>query len=163
MINQATLAQKVWQNPYYFIAFGLGIGLMPVAPGTFGTLLAIPLMYLFCTKPILLQLCIVTIVGIVGLCSAQKVTQDLKQNDYKGIVIDEIVGYFVTMMGVPFTIPMVIVGFCLFRWLDIVKPDPIRWVDNRMEGGLGIMLDDLLAGLIACFFLHLGLFFYSLI
>jgi phosphatidylglycerophosphatase A len=159
MIHVTSLSRAVCQKASFFIAFGLGAGLLPRAPGTFGTLLAIPLFSLFSENTFLMQLFIVIGLFVVGVYTAETVTKELGQEDYKGIVIDEIVGFFVTMMGLPLTIPTALLGFMLFRWLDIQKPFPIAWIEKQVQGGLGVMLDDVVAGLLAAFFLHIILYF----
>lgn len=142
-----SLSTKVWQNPYYFIAFGFGSGLSPVAPGTFGTLIAIPF-YIFMSSYAWSIYIIFTLIAfILGVLVSDYVTRDLGEHDYKGIVWDEFVGYFVTMFFAPYGLIWIVWGFILFRIFDIWKPQPIRWVDQRVKGGLGIMLDDILAAI----------------
>lgn len=150
-----TLANKVWQNPAYFIAFGFGSGLSPVAPGTCGTIAAIPLYWLlsFCSWPVYIALTCAAF--ILGVKVSDRVSRDLGEHDYKGIVWDEIVGYLLTMFLVPFGWLWAIAGFILFRLFDIWKPWPISWVDKRVHGGLGIMLDDVLAAIPAWIILQL--------
>jgi phosphatidylglycerophosphatase A len=152
MIN---LSNKVWQSPTYFLAFGFGSGLMPFAPGTWGTLAAIPLYLLLAgiSWPVYLTLTIAAFILGVAICD--KVSSDLGVHDYSGIVWDEIVGYLLTMFLAPVTIGWMIVGFLLFRFFDILKPQPIRFVDNHVQGGLGIMLDDVLAAIPAWLILQL--------
>lgn len=141
------LSSKVWQNPIYFIAFGFGSGLSPIVPGTCGTIAAIPVYWLLstCTWPIyaILTCCAFGL----GVFVSNVVTKDLGEHDYKGIVWDEVVGYLITMFMVPKGIFWVIAGFFLFRLFDIWKPGPIAWIDKRVQGGLGIMLDDVLAAI----------------
>jgi phosphatidylglycerophosphatase A len=140
---------RVWRHPVHFLAFGLGAGLMPVAPGTFGTLVALPL-YLYLQQlsngGYLLWVILLFLVGI-GLCA--KTARDLQTPDHSGIVWDEIVGYLVTMFMAPTGWVWMLLGFLWFRLFDIWKPFPIRWLDRHVHGGLGIMLDDVAAGLAA--------------
>ena len=152
------LANKVWQNPAYFIAFGFGSGLSPIAPGTCGTIIAIPIYLLlsFYSWPVYLALtCAAFFLGVVV---SDIVSRDLGEHDYKGIVWDEVVGYLLVMFMVPKGGISMALGFILFRLFDIWKPQPIRWVDKRIHGGLGIMLDDVLAAVPA--WVILQLFFY---
>jgi phosphatidylglycerophosphatase A len=137
----------IWKNPMYCIAFGFGSGLLPKAPGTWGTLAAVPLYLLIapCSPQIYLICVLLAFVGGVFVCD--RVSRDLGVHDYGGIVWDEIVGYLLTMFLVPRGIGWMIAGFVLFRVFDIWKPQPIRWVDARVKGGFGIMLDDLLAAI----------------
>lgn len=149
------LANKVWQNPAYFIAFGFGSGLSPIAPGTCGTIIAIPVYLLlsFYSWPVYLALTCAAFV--LGVFVSDIVSRDLGEHDYKGIVWDEVVGYLLVMFMVPKGGISMLLGFILFRLFDIWKPQPIRWVDKRIHGGLGIMLDDVLAAVPAWVILQL--------
>lgn len=140
---------SVWRNPIHFLAFGFGSGALPWAPGTFGTLVAIPLFLLLAPLPLWAYLSLVTVLTVLGVWLCQVTSRDLGVHDHAGIVWDEIVGYLVTMIAVPDSIAWVIGGFILFRLFDIWKPWPIRWVDRQVSGGFGIMFDDILAGLYA--------------
>lgn len=152
---QSKLSQRVWQDPVYFIAFGFGSGLMPKAPGTFGTLAAMPVYCLIahCAWPWYLLLTLVAFIG--GVWVSDKVAKDLGLHDYQGIVWDEIVGYLLTMFMAPAGWGWMFLGFVLFRIFDIWKPQPIRFIDKRVPGGLGIMLDDVLAAIPAFLILQL--------
>jgi phosphatidylglycerophosphatase A len=139
------LSQRVFQDPRYFIAFGFGTGLIPYAPGTWGTLAAIPLYLLLIYTSWPVYLFFVFIAFILGVWVADKVSRDLGVNDYKGIVWDEVVGYLLTMFLAPKGLFWIICGFILFRIFDIWKPNPIAYIDRKVRGGLGVMLDDVLA------------------
>lgn len=141
-MNQVSLVNRVWQDPVYFIAFGFGTGLMPVAPGTWGTLAAIPLYLLMLGTHWSIYLALTVMAFILGVWVSDKVSQELGVHDYKGIVWDEVVGYLLTMFLAPVGIVWMFTGFILFRIFDIWKPQPIRLIDRRVHGGLGIMLDD---------------------
>lgn len=146
-MSDIKLSKKVWQDPSYFVAFGFGSGLMPFAPGTWGTLAAMPVYLLLVGSswPIYL-LCTMAAFGL-GIAVSNKVSSDLNVHDYSGIVWDEVVGYLLTMFLVPLSFVWMVVGFFLFRLFDIWKPYPIRLVDKSVSGGLGIMLDDVLAAI----------------
>jgi phosphatidylglycerophosphatase A len=120
---------------------------MPVAPGTFGTLAAIPVYLLLASAPALVYAEIVLGLFALGVWLCQVTEQDLKVHDHPGIVWDEIVGYLVTMFMAPAGWVWIAVGFLLFRLFDIWKPFPIRQLERRIQGGFGNMLDDALAGL----------------
>ena len=141
-MNQIKLTQRVWQDPVYFIAFGFGSGLLPAIPGTWGTLAAFPLYFLMHDLPWALYLSITIAAFILGVFVSDRVSKDLGVHDYKGIVWDEVVGYLLTMFLAPPGLSWMITGFILFRIFDIWKPQPIGWIDQRVHGGLGIMLDD---------------------
>ena len=143
------LPQKVWRDPAYFIAFGFGSGLMPVAPGTWGTVAAIPIYLLLAQTHWSVYLSVTLVSFILGVFICNKVSRDLGVPDYSGIVWDEIVGFLLTMFLVPFHVIWIISGFLLFRLFDIWKPNPIRWLDHYVKGGFGIMIDDVLAAIFA--------------
>lgn len=145
MINQQQIRAKVWNNPCYFIAFGFGSGLMPKASGTWGTIIAIPLYLMIrdCSMYLYFLVTLIALIGGIWIC--EKVSKEMGVHDYSGIVWDEIVGYFITMIMAPKGVSWMLLGFLLFRIFDIWKPQPIRYVDKKITGGLGIMLDDVIA------------------
>lgn len=143
------ILNKIWKNPVYFIAFGAGSGLIPFAPGTCGTIVAIPLYLLLADTPIVVYCGMIALAFIIGIIVSHIVTRDLGIHDFSGIVCDEIVGYLITMIAVPKKISWIVLGFILFRLFDIWKPQPIRYIDQHVHGGLGIMLDDVLAAIMA--------------
>lgn len=146
----ALTPRSVWRNPVHFAAFGFGSGAAPVAPGTFGTLMAIPIYWLLLpdlTWPLYSLFLIVTFTLGVFLCG--KTAHDIGVHDHGGIVWDEFVGYWITMFLAPPGWIWIVLGFVLFRFFDIVKPWPIRWLDKNVSGGFGVMIDDVLAGLMA--------------
>ncbi len=154
-MNLRKLSNKVWQDPAYFIAFGFGSGLLPYVPGTWGTLAAIPIYLLIAHTAWGIYLGITIAAFILGVVVSDKVSRELGLHDYKGIVWDEVVGYLLTMFLAPVGLTWMLVGFLLFRVFDIWKPYPIRWVDQHVHGGLGIMLDDVLAAIPAWLILQL--------
>ena len=143
------MVKTVFSSPVHFLAFGFGSGLSPKAPGTAGTLAAIPLYLLLVQLPLLgylLAVCLITLGGI-WLCGES--SRRLGVHDHGGIVWDEFAGFFVTMIAAPSGWVWIGLGFALFRLFDIWKPWPVRVADRHIHGGLGIMLDDLLAGVYA--------------
>lgn len=146
-MNQINLAKRVWQDPVYFIAFGFGSGLMSVAPGTWGTLAAIPLYLLIMHTHWLVYLVLTALAFGLGVWACDKVSKEMGIHDYQGIVWDEVVGYLLTMWNAPLGWGWMLWGFILFRIFDIWKPQPIRYIDQKVQGGLGIMLDDVLAAI----------------
>lgn len=143
------LSKRVWTNPIYFIAFGFGSGLLPKAPGTFGTLAAIPIYLLLAQFSWGIYFLLTVVLFGLGVWVSDKVSHDLGEADYSGIVVDEMVGYLLTMFAVPFGLTSMVLGFILFRAFDIWKPWPIRYIDTQVSGGMGVMLDDVLAALMA--------------
>lgn len=161
-MNQINLAKRVWQDPVYFIAFGFGSGLMPIAPGTWGTLAALPIYLLMMHTHWILYVTLTALFFALGVWVSDKVSQDLGVHDYKGIVWDEVVGYLLTMFLAPQGLIWMFLGFILFRIFDIWKPQPIRLIDQKISGGLGIMLDDVAAAIPAWFILQLIAWSFSL-
>lgn len=154
-INRQEILSKFWHSPIYFLAFGFGSGLSKRAPGTCGTVVGIPIYWILVHTTTLIYLGVLGLAFLIGIGICQRVSADLGVEDYPGIVWDEIVGFLVTMFSLPFTWTWIILGFIVFRLLDILKPQPLRWIHHHVRGGLGIMLDDLFAGILACAILHL--------
>lgn len=134
-------------EPRRFLALGLGSGLAPVAPGTFGTLAAVPLYLLIEQLPVAYYLAMLLLAFLLGIWLCEVTARQLGVHDHPGIVWDEFVGYWLTMLMAPPGWGWVVAGFILFRIFDILKPWPISWIDKRVGGGFGIMLDDVLAGI----------------
>jgi phosphatidylglycerophosphatase A len=141
--------KQILSDPVLFLAFGFGSGLAKKAPGTFGTLAAIPLYWLFAQADLLVYSLLTLIVTVAGVWICGLAAEKLEEHDFGGIVWDEIAGYLITMWLAPFTWQAMVSGFILFRIFDILKPWPIKWVDQQVHGGLGIMLDDVLAAVFA--------------
>ncbi len=136
-----------WKHPAHLLACGLGSGASPVAPGTAGTVLAIPLYLLMRPLDLPVYIAAVAALGLLGIWLCGVTARDFGVHDHSGIVWDEVVGYLITMTAAPPGWPWVLAGFFLFRVFDVVKPWPIRRIDEGVHGGLGIMLDDVLAGI----------------
>jgi phosphatidylglycerophosphatase A len=143
------------KQPIQFLALGFGSGLAPKAPGTFGTLAAIPLFLLLSLLTPIMYLLAVVVVSIVGIYICGKAAEDVGVHDHPAIVWDEFAGYFITMIMVPISWQSIAVGFVLFRLFDILKPWPISFIDKKISGGLGIMLDDILAGIFSLIIMQL--------
>ncbi|MDQ7090385.1 MAG: phosphatidylglycerophosphatase A [Methylococcales bacterium] len=145
--------KQIIRDPILFLAFGFGSGLVKKAPGTMGTVAAIPVYWVMAQFNIWIFCLLTLIITLVGIWICDEAAKKLEVHDFGGIVWDEIAGYLITMAFtvavIPFSWPAIIVGFLLFRFFDILKPQPIKWVDSKVEGGLGIMLDDVIAGLFA--------------
>jgi phosphatidylglycerophosphatase A len=145
----ARYPSTVFRNPVHFLAFGLGSGCAPKAPGTFGTLAAVPIYLLLVQLPVLFYIPVVLLAFVVGIWICGKTSRDIGIHDPGGIVWDEFVGFWLTMIMAPPGWEWILAGFILFRIFDILKPFPIGLLDKRVKGGLGIMLDDLVAGIFA--------------
>ena len=147
----------ILSNPIHFLAFGFGSGLSPKAPGTMGTLVALPLVYGLMHLSLLSYLCCVLMLSLLGVYLCGESARRLNAHDHPGIVFDEFAGMAVTMIAVPLKFQWLLLGFLLFRLFDIWKPWPIREADHRLSGGVGIMLDDIIAGLFSCVLLHVAI------
>ena len=140
---------KLREDVVIFLATGFHVGNIPFAPGTFGSLIGLPLSFAlagFSPAPAILCTLIFIFLAIYIADAAEKI---LKQKDPGCIVIDEIAGMVATLSGLPFNLNTVGIGFIIFRIIDILKPFPIRYLDKRIPGGLGVVADDVAAGIIA--------------
>jgi phosphatidylglycerophosphatase A len=141
--------RELLKRPACFLGLGFGSGLAPKAPGTFGTLAAVPIYWLMQDLSLALYLAIVVVAFIAGIWICQKSADWIRQNDPSAVVWDEIVGYLITMIAAPAGWQWMVLGFVLFRFFDILKPWPINLADKAIHGGLGIMVDDVIAGIFA--------------
>ena len=146
--------EGVWQNPWSYIACGFGLGLMPKAPGTFGTLLALPIYFIMLNCAWHTYAFITLGFAVFGFYLTQVVAKIFDNTDPKEVVWDEIVGYLITLFLVPACWYYILLGFVFFRFFDIYKPYPISLLNN-IPNGFGIMADDILAGIFSCGLLHL--------
>ena len=137
------------------ISTGLYTGYFPLAPGTWGSLLGLLVAISVGTLPIFLQILFVLLLAIVGYWASSHAIQIFHHSDPSKVVIDEVVGILITLIGIPVTGYWFTIGFLLFRLFDILKPAPAKYADQKIKGGLGIMLDDIVAGIYANILLHL--------
>lgn len=142
-------AKKILTHPLHCLAFGLGSGLSPKMPGTMGTVVGVLLYLLLAKIPLSYYLISVGLLTLVAIWICDWSSKDLGIHDYPGIVLDEIVGFLWVMIAVPLTWWTVLLAFIFFRLFDIWKPWPIRWLDQRVTGGFGIVIDDCLAAVYA--------------
>ncbi len=137
------------RNKVHLLATGFGSGLVPVAPGTVGTIAAIPFYMMFAFLPWTWLFVATLAICLFGPYICGKAADDIGVHDHKAIVWDEFAGLFITMCFVPFSWTALALGFVLFRIFDVLKPWPISLMDKKLEGGFGIMMDDVAAGLAA--------------
>ena len=137
------------KDPIVFIAMGLGSGLSPKAPGTAGTLFTVPLVYFLQQQSLMIYALATVFVLVTGSWICGYAARKLQVHDHSGIVYDEVAGFLITMIIAPSGWYWMLAGFVLFRFFDAVKPWPISWVDKNIHGGFGIMLDDVIAGVIS--------------
>lgn len=131
------------------IAIFFGAGLAPKAPGTVGTLAALPLVWALSQAGQLVYMAATLLLLPLGVIAAEVYEREKGGHDHKEIVIDEVVGILIAMTWVPITWQSLLIGFLIFRVLDIAKPFPIGYIDKKIQGGLGVMADDVAAGIIA--------------
>lgn len=151
-MSNAQFDLKKW---YQFLALGFGSGLSPKAPGTFGTLAAVPLVLVLMWAGNVYLLAFVIVGSVLGVYLCGQTARDIGEHDHGAIVWDEIIGYGITMLWAPLHWQTLLLGFVLFRLFDIVKPWPISWFDKNVHHGAGIMLDDIVAGIAALVSLQL--------
>ncbi|GAK16621.1 LOW QUALITY PROTEIN: phosphatidylglycerophosphatase A [Vibrio sp. JCM 19053] len=143
------------KNPWHLLATGFGSGLSPFIPGTMGTLAAVPFFLLLAQLPFTAYVIVVLISCVIGIQICQVTSADMKVHDHGSIVWDEFAGFWITMSIVPaLNIPLtewkwLITGFILFRFFDMVNLGQLGGLDKRVHGGLGIMVDDIVAGIMA--------------
>ncbi len=153
--TEGNLARMVLRDPVNFLAFGFGTGLAPFAPGTFGSIPGVLLFWLTLEFGLYVQFGVAVALAFAGIWICGESARRIGVHDHGGIVWDEITGMYFTLLVAPYSVTGWLLAFALFRVFDIVKPWPIRDLDHRLGGGLGIMLDDLVAALYAAVLLGL--------
>jgi len=149
MANRPPSFAWLWRHPAYVLAFGFGAGLARRAPGTAGSAVALPLYVLLCPLSTPVYLGVLAGLLLIGVWATARTERDLGVHDHSGIVFDEIVGQLIALFLVPLHPVWMLASFGFFRLFDIWKPGPIRWLNNQIHGGWGIMLDDVAAGVVA--------------
>nr|WP_268991130.1 phosphatidylglycerophosphatase A [Enterobacillus tribolii] len=146
----AAKARLRMSNPWHLLATGFGSGLSPWMPGTMGSIAAIPFWLLLIQLPLQLYSLVVMFSFCIGIYICSRTSRDIGVHDHGSIVWDEFVGMWITLIALPVNSwQWVLAGFVVFRILDAAKPWPISWFDRRIHGGTGIMVDDVVAGVLA--------------
>lgn len=148
-LSTRRLRTVAFGSPAGLLAFGLGAGLSPKAPGTAGTLAGMLLALLLAGLPVWAGLATVALAFVAGIPICDRTARALGVHDHGGIVWDEVVGIWLVLVTVPFHWAWWLAAFVAFRVFDIAKPWPIGWLDRRVTGGFGIMIDDLIAAVYA--------------
>ena len=164
-LSEQRLAQPNWKwllNPMHCLSLGFGCGLSPLAPGTVGTLLGVAIYLLIMNIGVLFYLSIVLVIVGIGTAVAEYTSEILGGRDHRAIVIDEIAGFLVACISLPSDWLYLLLAFVLFRIFDIVKPWPVDFIDQQVKGGVGIMGDDLMAGLYTLLCIQLLAFMVSI-
>ena len=147
--------KKYTKNINEWVATGFGLGYLPWAPGTWGTLGGIVLYGLLWPFPDWFYAIFVISLSVWGCHVCEQVAKASGICDERRVVVDEIAGYTISLLGMPKQWTWMLAGFIAFRVADIIKPWPIRWVDKNMKNGIGMMLDDILAGVLVCLVFHI--------
>ena len=134
-----------------------GLGHLSKAPGTLGSLATLPLCYVLLKLGPLVYMAMTVVITLLAIVAAERYERQCGKHDSKEIVIDETVGMLVTMTWLPMTWQSFVIGFVLFRALDIIKPFPVSYFDRHVPGGFGVVADDLVAGIIASVLMQLML------
>jgi phosphatidylglycerophosphatase A len=138
-----------------------GVGYLPMAPGTFGTLVAIPVWWIFSEFSLVAYIALTAALTVIAIWASSEANKIYEDHDASQIVIDEVVGLLCAAVAVPFEWKQIIVVFLLFRFFDILKPPPVRWLDKNVKGGVGVVLDDVVAGFQACGCMHVARLLYG--
>ncbi len=148
-MNKTPTFFKICKRPSHFLAFGFGSGCMPFAPGTFGSLMALPFYYFLQYLSAPFYLAFIAITFFFGCWVSDVTGRDFGESDHSGIVIDEMVGMWIVLFAIPKGWMWLVVAFALFRLFDITKPYPIRQLEQRYNNGFGVMIDDVMAAIYA--------------
>ncbi len=151
--------RSVWTNPIHFITCGFGIGTFPIMPGTIATLFSIVIYSMLASLHWYSYLFIVVFLNALGVWLCGKTNHDFGCDDHVAACYDEIAAFLICFIGLPFSWTYILIGFVLFRFLDIVKPSFIGYIDKNIHGGLGVMLDDIVAAICTLVALQLIHFF----
>ena len=143
------LARQALTTPDGLIATLGGTGLARRAPGTVGSAVAVVPAWFLVQQPLWLQGAAIVAALLLGIWACGVFGRRIGSHDHGAVVWDELVGIWITLLAAPSSLPIMITGFVLFRFFDIAKPPPISWIDRRLGGGLGVMADDVVAGLFA--------------
>lgn len=156
--EQPRVPPKLLLHPVHLLSLGLGSGLSPKMPGTLGTLVGVGIYLVLPNMDWKFYLGMLVLIFIIGIFLCGYTAKILNVHDHSGIVWDEIVGYLITMFMVPKSWSWIAAGFILFRLFDILKPWPISVADKHIKGGLGIMLDDVIAAIFSLFIIQITLY-----
>ena len=154
---------KFRERAVLFLATGFFVGTVPFAPGTFGSIIGLPICFLISKLNFLFAGVFALVFVLFTVWVAAAASKILEKEDPAEIVIDEIAGLIVTLVGIPFTAGTAVAGFVIFRAFDILKPFPIRTLEEKVPGGAGIVLDDVMAGIYANIILRLAIYAVNLI
>jgi phosphatidylglycerophosphatase A len=150
----STSLRTIWTNPIHFVACAFGFGALPWMPGTWATLAAIPLVIALKHFPEAVYISISVALVLLGVYLCDVFNRDMGTEDHPACAWDEMSSFLLVMIFLPPNWYYLLIGFVLFRFFDILKPWPIGWVDRKVHGGFGVMLDDVIAALFSLIILH---------
>jgi len=162
MNQQDRIDPAALKDPVVLVALGLGSGLAPKAPGTAGTLITVPLFLLMQQAELHIYAVITLLITVAGVWICSYTANKLGVHDHPSIVIDEVAGFLITMFAAPVGWVWIVLGFVFFRFFDALKPWPISWLDKNLKGGIGIMMDDVVAGLVSLLLLQICWYGWSI-
>lgn len=163
MADYQLLRKLNLKNPWHLLAVGLGSGLSPKAPGTCGSFLAMFFCMALLMAPWYVTPLVAIVVFFIGVKACNEAEKAMGTHDHGGLVIDEFVGMFISIIAFPQGAwYLAILAFALFRFFDILKPFPVSYADRNIKGGLGVMVDDVLAGIYALLAGHIIIYFLPL-
>ncbi len=154
---------KFRERAVLFLATGFFVGTVPFAPGTFGAIIGLPVCFLISKVSFLFAGVFTLVFVLFAVWVSAAASKILKKEDPAEIVIDEIAGLMVTLVGIPFTAGTAVAGFVIFRAFDILKPFPIRTLEEKVPGGADIVIDDVMAGIYANIILRLAIYVVDII
>lgn len=146
--------RTVWTNPIHYLACGFGVGALPFMPGTFGTALGIFIYLILAPSTLLVSIGILVLLNLLGIWLCQRTNADFGFQDHPAACYDEMVTFPICLLAITPSVTHILLAFILFRLLDILKPPPINWIDQHIHGGIGVMLDDIVAALITLGLVH---------
>ena len=146
---------SVWTNPIHFIACGFGTGCLPWFPGTWGTLAGVLLYLIIAPLPLITSIILLCLLCLIGIYICEQTNRDFGTHDHPATCFDEFATFPICLLGIPSHWHLITIAFVLFRVLDILKPPPIGTIDRRVGGGVGVMLDDIVAALMTLAIMHL--------
>ncbi len=150
-------------DPWQLLAVGFGSGLIPKAPGTFGSLAALPICAVLIYQPLYISLIFIAVFTLIGTIACNRAEKVLGMHDNSAIVVDEFAGMFISVLFYPEDYRLCLLAFVLFRIFDILKPFPISYFDRQVKGGFGVMVDDLIAGFFALISAQIVFYLWTLI
>ena len=154
-LDSKPLPKSVWSNPIHFIGCGFGIGALPLMPGTWATLFGILVYLLMTPLNLFFYILVCVTLNLIGVWLCEQTNRDFGEKDHHGACFDEIAAFPICFIGLECHWAFILIGFIVFRALDIFKPYPISYIEDNIKGGWGVILDDIAAALGTLVVLHI--------